>query len=74
MKLEKKRSELLSEMEKKRKAKLPLDGIKGEFFKVWSDNCQAHEAYQFFRKKNSDKYGNFIPPPSHQSKADSKKK
>ena len=34
MKLEKKRSELLSEMEKKRKAKLPLGGIKGEFFKV----------------------------------------
>ena len=38
MKLEKKRSELLSEMEKKRKAKLPLEGVKGEFFKVvnWS--------------------------------------
>ena len=36
MKLEKKRSELLSEMEKKKKAKLPLDGVRGEFFKV---NC-----------------------------------
>ena len=33
-KLEKKRAELLSEMEKRRRAKLPLDGIRGEFFKV----------------------------------------
>ena len=34
MKLEKKKTELMSEMEKKRKSKQPLDNIKGEFFKV----------------------------------------
>jgi len=66
MKLEKKKTELMSEMEKKRKSKQPLDNIKGEFFKIWNDNCQAHEAYQFFRKKNADKYAGFIPAPSHQ--------
>ena len=85
MKIERKKSELLSEMEKRRRAKQPLDGIKGEFTKVtlyshidswiketklclnkiWNDNCQAHEAYQFFRKKNSDKYAGYVPAPSH---------
>ena len=34
MKIERKKSELLSEMEKRRRAKQPLDGIKGEFTKV----------------------------------------
>ena len=82
-KLQKKRMELLTQMDKRRKARLPLDNVRGEFFKVfffkekqkfqfswqvWNDNCQAHEAYQFFRKKNADKYGDFLPPPSHQGK------
>ena len=34
MKLERKRSELLTELEKRRRARLPLDGVKGEFVKV----------------------------------------
>ena len=34
MKLERKRTELLSEMERRRRAKLPLDGVRGEFVKV----------------------------------------
>ena len=34
MKLEKKRTELQNEMEKKRRARLPLDDLRGEFFKV----------------------------------------
>ena len=34
MKLERKKSELLSEMEKRRKSKQALDGIKTEFTKV----------------------------------------
>ena len=82
-KLQKKRTELLTQMDKRRRARLPLDNVRGEFFKVfflswnpeiifpwqvWNDNCQAHEAYQFFRKKNADKYGDFLPPPSHQAK------
>ena len=42
--------------------------------KIWNDNCQAHEAYQFFRKKNAEKYAGNIPPPAHLSKAEMKRK
>ena len=33
--------------------------------KIWNDFCEAHEAYQFLRKKNSLKYGEFVPTPSY---------
>ena len=34
-KLQKKRMELLTQMDKRRKARLPLDNVRGEFFKVF---------------------------------------
>ena len=34
MKLQKKRNELLTQMDKRRKARLPLDSVRGEFVKV----------------------------------------
>ena len=65
MKLEKKKTELLGELDKMKKSKQPTDSVKLEFFKIWTEYCQAHEAYQFFRKKNADKYGGYLPPPKH---------
>ena len=38
---------------------------KKSLYQIWNDYCQTHEAYQFLRKKNSDKYGDAMPPPSY---------
>ena len=80
MKLDKKQSDLVKEIERRKKAKQSVEFGRMEslkvkkssiltdillFSKLWNDYCQAHEAYQFFRKKNADKYGNSLPAPKH---------
>lgn len=35
------------------------------FLQIWNDYCEAHEAYQFLRKKHSLKYGEFVPTPTY---------
>ena len=32
---------------------------------IWNDYCEAHEAYQFLRKKHTTKYGEFVPSPTY---------
>ena len=32
---------------------------------VREELCQAHEAYQFLRRKHSEKYGEWVPPPEY---------